>query len=250
MWVTVLLMAVVASRGPARIAAIVVMLSRSRPLRLLVAFFIGGFGVSLIVGAVILFVLEGIGGAAGSGLAADAYIAIGVFALLVAVLVGTGIAGRVRRKVQARRQATASVGAGADTVDPAAAEEPGGVERSPTFQKLPVPIQKALQRESIWVAWLAGAAVGMPSLYYLAAIAAIVGSDAGVGTSIAALVVFNVIAFMLTELFIVSFMRAPDATRERVDRLYAWTTSRHRLLVTVVAGIVGIYLLILGISKY
>ena len=249
MWVTVLLMAVVAARGPARNAAIVVILSRSRPLRLMAAFFVAGFGVSLIVGAVILFVLEGLGGAAGSGLAADAYIAIGVFALLVAVLVGTGIAGRVRRKVQERREATASVGAGCDSVDPAAAEEPRGVERSPAFQKLPAPIQRALQRESIWVAWLAGVAVGMPSLYYLAAIAAILGSDAGVGTSIAALLVFNVIAFILTELFIVSFMRAPDATRERVDRLYAWTTSRHRLILTVLVGIVGIYLLILGVSK-
>jgi hypothetical protein len=54
---------------------------------------------------------------------------------------------------------------------------------------------------------------------------------------------------MLTELFIASFMRAPGATRKRVDRLYAWTSSRHRLMVTVLVGIVGIYLLILGFSQ-
>jgi hypothetical protein len=53
-------------------------------------------------------------------------------------------------------------------------------------------------------------AIGMPSVYYLAAIAAILGADAGVGSSIAALLVFNVIAFMVTKFFIVGFVRAPE----------------------------------------
>jgi hypothetical protein len=47
-------------------------------------------------------------------------------------------------------------------------------------------------------------------VYYLAAIAAILGADAGVGSSIAALLVFNVIAFMVTKFFIVGFVRAPE----------------------------------------
>jgi hypothetical protein len=92
-------------------------------------------------------------------------------------------------------------------------------------------------------------AIGMPSVYYLAAIAAILGADAGVGSSIAALLVFNVIAFMVTEFVIVGFVRAPDATRDRVDRLQMWTTTHNRLVVTVLAAIVGVYLLVLGMSK-
>lgn len=60
MWATVLLMAVVAGRGPARIAAVAVILPKPRPVRLLAAYFAGGFGMSLIAGAVVLFALEGV----------------------------------------------------------------------------------------------------------------------------------------------------------------------------------------------
>jgi hypothetical protein len=61
MWATVVLMALVAGRGPARIAAVIVISSKSRPVRLLAAYLVGGFGVSLIVGAMVPFVLEGMG---------------------------------------------------------------------------------------------------------------------------------------------------------------------------------------------
>ena len=245
MWVTVLLMAVIAGLDPARIVAIVVILSKSRPVRLLVAYLVGGFGVSMIAGAVLLFVLDEISTGSRSGLPADIDIAIGVFALLVAVLVGTGIAGQVRDKVQQRRRVKASARADAAGT---AADQPTDVAHS-ALQKLPAPIQKALQRESIWVAWLAGVAIGMPSVYYLAAIAAVAGAHASVATSIAALVVFNLIAFLLTEFFIVGFVRAPEATRQRVNHMYAWTTEHHRLVVTVLATVVGVYLIILGIGK-
>ena len=89
----------------------------------------------------------------------------------------------------------------------------------------------------------------MPTAYYLAAIAAILGAGAGVATSVAALIVFNVIAFALTEVFLVSFLWAPEATRERIRGLYVWTHDHHRLVVAVLAALVGAYLLIVGIGK-
>lgn len=47
----------------------------------------------------------------------------------------------------------------------------------------------------------------------------------------------------------VSFWAAPEATRKRVDQLYDWMNAHHRLVVTTLAGVVGVYLLIVGISK-
>jgi hypothetical protein len=114
---------------------------------------------------------------------------------------------------------------------------------------LPQPVQNAVLGESAWVACIAGVAVGIPSVYYLAAIAAILAADVRLGSSIAALVVFNVIAFILTEISIVSFVRAPVATRKWVDRLYTWATNRQRLVMGLLPGMVGIYLLVTGISK-
>ena len=237
MWATVVLMALVAGRGPARIAAVIVISSKSRPVRLLAAYLAGGFGGSLIVGAMVLFVLEGMGVGLRRGLPPYIEIVVGVFALVVAVVVAGGVVGRVRSRIRRR---AAETGAG---------ETSRGIERLPAFQKLPQPVQNAVLGESAWVACIAGVAVGIPSVYYLAAIAAILAADVRLGSSIAALVVFNVIAFILTEISIVSFVRAPVATRKWVDRLYTWATNRQRLVMGLLPGMVGIYLLVTGISK-
>ena len=102
MWATVVLMALVAGRGPARIAAVIVISSKSRPVRLLAAYLAGGFGVSLIVGAMVLFVLEGMGVGLRRGLPPYIEIVVGVFALVVAVVVAGGVVGRVRSGIRRR----------------------------------------------------------------------------------------------------------------------------------------------------
>jgi Sap, sulfolipid-1-addressing protein len=201
MWGTVLLMAVVAGVDLARIAAVVFILSRPRPTRLLVAYFIGGFGLSLIIGAVAVFVLKG----------AETHAAV--------------------------------------THGP---PDPGtrpGIEQLPGFDRLPARAQAALKTESPWVAWIAGLAVGLPTAYYLAATAAILNADGSAGAQVAALVVFNLITFGLAEIPMVSFRVAPDATRARVDQLYDWMNTHHRLVLTALAAVVGVYLVIVGISK-
>jgi len=230
------------SRG--RAAALVVILARRQPVRHLVAYLIGGFGVSLFVGAVVLFVLDGVGVGSGSGIPPEIEIAVGVLALVVAALVGSGIADKLRSRRHAGH-VTADAGPTAAT----RTEVPQGIEQLAAFQKLPGPMQKALRSESARVGWIAGVAIGMPTAYYLAAIAAILGSGAGVATSVAALIVFNLIAFAITEVFLISFLRAPEATRERIRGLYVWTHDHHRLVVAVLAALVGAYLLIVGIGK-
>ena len=93
------------------------------------------------------------------------------------------------------------------------------------------------------------AAVASSFSRWRSAIAAILKSGVGAPTQVAALVVCNVIAFAQAEVPIVSFLVAPDATRTRIDELYRWVSSHERVVVTVLAGVVGIYLVIIGISK-
>lgn len=242
--------AVVSGLDPAGVTVLVVLLSRSRPTRLLGAYFVGGFGMSLIIGVVILFALNGIGVGGGTAVPPGIDFAVAALALIVAFLVGSGIAGIVRGKIKMQQRRAGSRGADAVWVDTAAAADvPRGVERLSAFQKLPPRAQKALQGESVWLAWIAGVGTGMPDAYYLAAIAAILSAGAWVGASIAALLVFNIIAFMLTEIFLVSFLRAPDPTRARIDRLHTWTSNHHRVVVSVLASIVGVFLVVVGITK-
>jgi len=60
---------------------------------------------------------------------------------------------------------------------------------------------------------------------------------------------FNAIAFSVAAIPLVSFAIAPDATRARIDQLYNWVSTHQRLVVTVLASLVGIYLIVVGISK-
>jgi hypothetical protein len=244
MWGTVLLMAVVAGVDPARIGAVAYMLTRPRPMRLLVAYFVGGFGVSLIIGGVVLFVLGEAGVGQSSSVPPEIEIAVGALALVVAALVGSGIAARLRDRAQARRGS-------ANTHDAKQDDQSGpvGLEKLPGFEKLPQRAQDALRSESPWIAWVAGVAIAMPTAYYLAAIAAILKSGVSTGGQIGALLVFNVIAFLAVEIPLVSFLTAPDATRARLDQIYKWVSTHQRVVITTLAGIVGVYLITVGISK-
>jgi len=242
MWGTVLLMAVVAGLDPVRIGAVAYILTRPKPMRLLTAYFVGGFGVSLIVGGVIVFVLEEANVGKSSSVPPEIEVAVGALALLVSVLVATGVAGRLRDRAEARKahgseQASAAEG------------EKSGIEKLPGFEKLPQRAQDALRSESPWIAWIAGVAVGMPTAYYLAAIASILKSGVGTGGQIGALLVFNLIAFAVAEVPLVSFTIAPEATRTRLDQLYQWVSTHQRVVIATLAGIVGVYLLAVGISK-
>src|SRR5208283_3232896 len=70
--------------------------------------------------------------------------------------------------------------------------------------------------------------------------------------AVGALVLFNVVAFASAEIPMVSFLIAPETTRTSLDDLYDlydWMHAHRRLSVAVLAGVVGIYLLAVGISK-
>jgi hypothetical protein len=239
-------MAVVAGIDPARVGGVAFMLTRTKPLPLLLGAWVGGFGLSLIIGGVIVFVLKDLGKVgAGSSVPPEIEVAVGSLALVVAILVGSRVSAKARDVAQARHP-----GAKLPNFDVAAHPEgPPGIESMPGFAKLPERVKQVLSKESPWVAWIAGLAVGMPTAYYLAAIAAILKSGSSAGLQIAALVVFNVIAFAQAEVPIVSFLAAPEETRSVVQRAYVWVDAHQRLVITVLAAVVGVYLLIVGINK-
>ncbi len=89
----------------------------------------------------------------------------------------------------------------------------------------------------------------MPGAYYLAAIAAILKAGVGTAEQVGALLVFNVVAFAVAEVPLASFAVAPEQTRARLDQLDSWASTHRRLVVTVLASIVGVYLILVGVSK-
>jgi hypothetical protein len=237
-------MALVAGGEPTRIGAVAFMLTRKKPVRLLVGYFVGAFGLSLIIGVVVVFVLKDIKIGKSSSIPPQTEIAVGALSLLISILVGTGVSETLREKVLARHPQ-----AQVPDLNSPTSPGPAGTEALPGFDKLPIRVRTVLSKESPWVAWVAGIAVGTPNAYYLAAIAAILKSGFGAGTQIAALVVFNVVAFAQAGIPLVSYLIAPETTRTRVQQLYTWLSSHQRSVLTVLTGLIGIYLVVVGASK-
>lgn len=245
MWGTVLVMAIVAAADPLRVGVVAYMLSRVHAMRLLVPFFLVGFTINVAVGAAVVFGFRNT--ALGDGRAASPIleIGIGVAAVTIAVLSATGVLDALIGRVRRKRAAVVPGG----SAEPGEKEpEPPTLDSLPIISKLPDGIKSALRGEAAWAAALLGLTNGFPTPYYLAAMAAALTSGAAVGQQMAALVVFNVIAFAAALIPLISFWIAPDATRVRVEQLYTTMKAHQRLVVTLIAGAVGVFFIGLGIS--
>lgn len=208
MWITLLVMAVAVSLEPFRIGMSVLMLNRPRPLLQLSAFLCGGFLMGLTVGAAVLFLLESRSESAHFTLP-RVQIAIGVLALLAA----------------------------------AALAVTKGRPRTP-----PAWLSRLLDGQSLWVAGAAGLGIALPSIDYLAALAVIGTADVSSTTRLAALLVFNVVAFALIEIPLLAYLVAPDRTRARLEALNDWVRARGRRGVAVLVAVVGAVLLAAGLA--
>lgn len=217
MWIALLVMAAAVSLEPFRIGMTVLMLNRPRPLLQLLAFLTGGFAMGTTVGMVVLFILRPALGSAHFTLP-RVQVAVGALALVVAAVVATGKLSGLR--------------------GPRPDREPG---------PLATRMRQLLRGHSLWTAGAAGLGIALPSIDYLAALALIVASGAAAVTQVGALLLFNVVAFGLVEIPLISYLVAPDRTRATLAALQDWLqTDRHRKLAAVVAT-VGAVLLIVGL---
>jgi Sap, sulfolipid-1-addressing protein len=243
MWTTVLVMALAVIFEPIRIGLAVLMLNRRRPMLQLIAFVCGGFTMGIGVGLIMLFILRSTP-LAGNFTVAQAQIAAGLLALLVALVLATNVS---LRKLIRRSPEPASVGgtvggdAGVALLEPA---PPGRLKRLPELVR-----RLLLEGDSLFVAWVSGLGVALPSANYLGAMAAILAAGVAPATQAEALLVFNVVAFTLVEIPLVSYLAAPQKTREFMATLQEWLRSRsHRGLAALLAA-GGCLLLVLGFSS-
>lgn len=209
MWLTLLVMAVAVSLEPFRVGMSVVMLNRPRPQLQLAAFLAGGFSMGLIVGAVVLLVLDAHLPDSARFTLPKVQIVIGVGALLVAAIIAAT----------------------------------KGKPRTP-----PDWVRRALDGRSLWVAGAAGLGIALPSVDYLAALAVIGAADVSVGTQLAALLVFNTVAFALVEIPLIAYVLAPERTRATLAGFNDWLRSQGRRAVAALVAVVGLVLLAVGFA--
>lgn len=208
MWITLLVMAIAASLEPFRIGMSVLMLNRPRPQLQLAAFLTGGFVMGLTVGSVVLFALP-------SRLPQSAHFTLPKVQIVIGVMALTAAAFLAVTK---------------------------GRDRT-----LPAWLTSLLDGQSLWVAGIAGLSIALPSVDYLASLAVIAAAGVEPAVRLSALVMFNVVAFMLVEIPLLAYLFAPARTRALMTRLHDWIRARRRHEVATLLAVVGVVLLGAGL---
>lgn len=238
MWTTVLVLAASVIFEPIRLGLVVLLLNRRRPLLQLLAFLGGGFTMGVGVGLAVLFIFRATP-VAGHVTVAQVQIASGLVALLIAV----GLAAKARL-----RKAIGSVPVEASTGGR------GGVvllERAPAsgVQRVAERCRHLLQGDSLYVAGISGLGAALPSANYLGSMAAILASDATPPAQVQALLAFNLVAFTVAEIPLISYLAAPQKTKAVMAALQTWLRSRSCRDVAALMATGGSLLLALGLTN-
>lgn len=235
MWVTLLLMAVAVSLEPVRIGLTLLMLNRPRPVHQLLAFLCGGFLMGMVVGVTALALLDASPLAAGTLTVPRTQIGVGILALVAAALIAANVGGRRVKPPEANTCGAQESAA-------------GGVTLAPPRVGMRSRVRAVMQGNSLWIAGVSGLGIALPSVDYLAALAVIHASGITPAMQLGTLVVFNVVAFAMVEIPLLSYLLAPQRTITWMGALHAWLRSRSRLDVAFILAAAGTLMIMLGLT--
>jgi hypothetical protein len=210
-----LVLALSAVVRPTSAAAVVAMLSTRHPQRLLAAYLVAGLAFSVAVGALVVVLLGGRDSASTSP----------ALRPVVDLVLGAGALGY-------------AAGAG--------------------FGQLPRPRAEGEPAKDTWLrrrlrdltpsgAAAAGVLTHLPGLVYLAALNAIVGTATGTVDGLLQVGIYNLIWFSLAIAALVLSVYRPDVSRDLLDRLASWTRRHRRIIIVVLSGALGAYLVVVGV---
>lgn len=224
------------------LAVVLVIMTRPHPRPLLWAFWLSAMAVScdtsLIVSA--FFRAKGtILGTTTRTVSPTVYLLVGVIALAVAVFAGTKrgreLIGREMDKQQNNSKPAGPAGSGADR-----ARAKAEVVKSKA--------EEAIKQESVWAAIAAGAFLGAPSPFALAAVGIMVRNGYGLPMQLLLILGFSLVTYLVVEVPIISYAVRPEATASGVERFSTWLGTNKIQAVVAAAAVVGIVLIIKGLT--
>ncbi|SPM27947.1 GAP family protein [Mycobacterium terramassiliense] len=234
MWGTVLALALVAGVDPGRIGIALLLFSRRRPVLHLVALWLGGMavGVVLALGAlvglhdIVLGFMDKVELATSTSTAGRIQIAMGVFALVVAALIAVGFS---------RQPATLPAGGPSSPAAPTA------------LSRLSTRATEALRAGPPWITFLVG--VGITTDFrYLAALTVILASGAALGAQVSAAAAYTLVGLAFAEIPLVCHVVAPARTGAVMSRVHDWVQARRRAVLGLVVAVLGVFLMTTGMG--
>jgi hypothetical protein len=214
-----LVLALSAVVRPTTVTVVIAMLSTGRPQRLLAAYILGGIAFTLTVGVLVVVLLQGLGPERSDVERPVVDIVLGAVSLAYSGAVAAGLLVRRAKTVTADEHGARSW------------------------------MRRRLDDMSPSGAALAGVLTHLPGLVYLAALNAIVGSATGALDGVIQVLAYNAIWFSLAIVALVMSTYRPAVSRDGLERGAAWTRGHRRMIIVVFCGILGVYLLVSGISE-
>jgi hypothetical protein len=223
---SIFLLALVAMFTPTLLAAVTVMMLLPNPKRLMLGYLLGAYTVSITLGLLIVFSLNGSASVdtAQHTLGPGAEIIIGLLALLVAFVLGTGRDGPLQRRRERRREANETAGEAKESWP-----------------------DRMLGRGSARIAFAVGVALTLPGASYLAALDRMARLDASVPETVLLVIGFCLVQQLLLEVPLLGYAFAPEKTQDRVTRFRAWLAANARRVGAILAATIGTLLVLRGV---
>jgi Sap-like sulfolipid-1-addressing protein len=214
-----------AAFNPTLFAALMVMLYSARPQRLMLGYLLGAYATSITLGMVIVFALPDSStvGTARNTLSPAVDLALGVLALLVALVLGTGPHERVterREKRELKKQ-----------------------KKGPPRWRL------ALDKGSPPIAFVVGLALSLPGASYLIALDLLHTQDLPTSTTALCVIAFCLIQMILLETPVLGFALAPERTISAIESFKSWISKDARRIAIWAALLIGVALVGRGILE-
>ena len=219
---TIALLSLTSALNPTLIAATTVMLLLPHPKRLMLGYLAGAFAMSIPLGLVIVFTLSGTSAihTTQHTLSPAVDSALGVIALLLATVVGSG---RTERVIEHRRETKA--------------------ERD----KPPPRWQRVLSKGSARTTFVVGALLTLPGASYLAGLDAMSKLDVSSAVIVLIVIGFNIVMLALLEGPLLCFAVAPDWTPGALERGKAYLERRGLKLAQRAMILLGAALILKGV---
>lgn len=224
---SIFLLALLAMFTPTLLAAVTVMMLLPNPKRLMLGYLLGAYTVSISLGLLIVFSLDGsTGDTTKQTLGPGQDLVLGLLALLVAFVLGTGRDGPLQQRRRRRKEAKEAAAAG---------------EAKESWP------ERMLGRGSPRVAFAVGVALTLPGVSYLTALDRMAKLNAGVPETVLLVVGFCLIQQIFLEVPLLGYAFAPEQTQDRVTRFRAWLMRNGRRVGVILAATLGGLLVLRGV---
>jgi hypothetical protein len=210
---------------PTLLAAVTVMMLLPNPKKLMFGYLLGALLTSITAGLLIVFSLHGSDSVstAKHTLGPVEDIVVGLIALLVAFVLGTGRDAPLQQRRQRKREA----------------KEAAGMKESWP--------ERMLGRGSARVTFAVGVVLTFPGVSYLTALDRMAKLDVSTVETVLLVVAFCLIQQLLLEAPLLGYTFAPESTRDRVTRFRAWLGRNGRRGGVYFAAVIGVLLVVRGL---